>query len=761
MYNAIRRTLYGFVVLVFLAGCGAEPPQEPAAPAQVETQRVDDHEECDAGGVEILIDGDVDTVVCDGEPGDEGPTGEDGAEGPAGEDGLSPEITTEHHEDHSNCPAGGTDILVDGDVETTICDGEDGEDGEDATAPQIDTEYDEAHDECPAGGTDILVDGDVETTICDGDSPAVTTRRFEQHNECPAGGIEVLVDDEVEDVVCDGVSPTVTTDHDPNHPECPAGGVDILIDGEPEAHLCDGEEVTLSNVDAHRVDEHPDCDGRGGTSLTFSFEDADDAETHLCDGADGEDGETPDVETHRDEEHPDCDGRGGTTITFTYDNETIETHLCDGTDGDDGDDGETPDIITDRDPAHPECEDGGTTITFSFEDAGDTETYVCDGTDGEDGDVPGITVTDLADTDVDHECGDEPGGYLLSIEQPDSYAADVVVCRDETRYQINQCEIETPESPHQWRVGDPSTEFAGTVGIEISQGDPDAGFPEDFEAELGISDIGVDPDPDEEDQWAWHAAEVNDTSDGDALSADFSLRAGDDELEPGEYRFVFRITADRDIFWRTCGIDGLVELDDYDSDEDGGVLDVDEGQPEVLPYWNFEADDEEDRLFPVDGNGHARFSDAEDDDLLGSTEFTSGVDDNENAWHKEGDWSTESEFPGSDFDEAQYFEYYSPSFADYDTIFMELDLNRSSTGPERVQIVAVFDNGALAKLDEPLELLTDSWGSGYDAEVSPDALEAFEGDPDGADIVTYRVYGYDADTIGGTLRMDEVDFSGN
>ena len=716
MRKSIARSLCFALVLMLMSACGGEGEQGPPGPegepgddAQVETQRVEDHDDCPGGGTEILIDGEAEAVVCDGE---------------TGEDGTTPEVETERHDDHDECPAGGVDILVDGDVETTVCDGEEGH------APGVEIESDDDHEECPAGGIDIIIDGEVEAVVCDGEdgeTPTVETERSDDHQECPAGGVDIMIDGEVEDVVCDGESPTVETERNDDHEECYAGGVDILVDGEVEAVVCDGQDgdgAEIPEISSDRFDSHENCE-TGGTLLTFSYDGADDQSVVICDADDELD--LPNIITERVDDHEEC-AAGGTTITFSYDDtDDIVTHVCDGEDGDDGEDGQDSDI----------------------------------------------TIEDLDDTDVDHECG-FVGGYLVTVAEGDKEPASFIVCRPYEPFET--CETVAPESPYERDIDDERTEFAAEFEIPGVTDDDDESLPDDFVADVGISDVEDDAQPNDPDLWYWWESEIDeeyDDADGERVVAEL----GESELEEGKYYYLFRFRLEDDGPWVTCGLQGVVEMETYNSDTDAGFLDV------VIPletflHWDFEAEEEEDRLLdPPLGDGWARFSDGDQSDPVGTSTFFGSGDSH---WVGQGEWLESDTFPADEsvyddyedvdgFDDLEFFEFNAGGFSDYEVLRGEIVVRRSTEGPTQVQMVGEFSDGSLGMLEEALEIPDEPDWYYHSFDLSSDRLVPIEDGAvadgsidDDAHLESVRVYGFNAVNFGGSenVRIIDIEFEG-
>lgn len=160
----LTRSIAVCAVAAFAVGCGAEGPQGPAGQSpEVDVEPFDDHEDCPAGGYEVIVDGETEATICDGQ------------DGQTGEDGETPEISTERFDDHEDCPAGGVLVEI-GDDETVVCDGEDG------TTPIVDVQEvapGTGPGDCPNGGVELTitsVDEDGETStetklICGGGEP--------------------------------------------------------------------------------------------------------------------------------------------------------------------------------------------------------------------------------------------------------------------------------------------------------------------------------------------------------------------------------------------------------------------------------------------------------------------------------------------------------------------------------------------------------------------------------------------------------------
>ncbi len=599
--------------------------------------------------------------------------------------------------------------------------GSDGERGPPGESPDIQVEGFDEHADCAGGGVAVIIDGAEEVVVCDGEDgegSEVSAEYHDDHAECPAGGTDVIVDGEVEAVVCDGVSPTIETERHDDHEDCPYGGVDVIVDGEPTAVLCDGEDGETPNITTETVAEHDSCPA-SATILSFGFESGSDTDVVICDGAKGEPGEIPDIQSERLDEHPECDGAGGTTITFAFDG------------------------------------------------AEDVDTVVCDGQDGEDGEAADVTVEDLDEAGVDHDCG-LGGGYLVTVEPDGQAPATFEVCREYEPF--DDCDTTAPQSPHQRDVDDPPSEFAGTFEIAGITDDDDEPLPEGFIADVGIGDVEADAPPVDPEAWVWHPAAVDgDFSDPERERVVAEL--GADELAPGEHYYLFRMSIDGGVFWQTCGLEGMVEIPEYDSDVDAGFMEV---SATAFLHWDFDAEDEEDRLLdPPTGEGFARFSDGTFEKPIGSSTFFS-----DHHWAVGGAFVTSDQFPPGDevfddddvhddideFDDLEYFEFNSDLLADMDNVVVDATFFRSATAAKQVQVVAELDDGTLAMLPAPLVVESDSAEEDFTFELTPSELvRVFGGEVDGsASIERVRVYGFDAEGYGGNqnFRIVDIEFFG-
>lgn len=73
----------GFIGLTLVAACSGEDPYEPTY-----SQRSATGSECSAGGSVLLVDGEAQVTTCNGVPGEPGLAGQDGARGAQGERGA-------------------------------------------------------------------------------------------------------------------------------------------------------------------------------------------------------------------------------------------------------------------------------------------------------------------------------------------------------------------------------------------------------------------------------------------------------------------------------------------------------------------------------------------------------------------------------------------------------------------------------------------------------------------------------------------------
>ena len=554
-----------------------------------------------------------------------------------------------------------------------------------------------------------------------GEDADVQTQRVDDHDECPGAATEILIDGEVTAVVCDGESgptgddgqdgedgetPEVTTERHDDHDECPAGGVDILVDGEVETVVCDGEDGE-GQIPEISIEEEPDeCGDLGGVAVTIG----DEAPFVLCNG---EQGDAPEIEIGQPDN---CGDAGGYSITVG-DADPID--VCNGADGQDGDDGQ-------------------------------------DGQDGEDGFSPNIDVVEL-DPDPTGPCVE--GGVELTITSQDASGnvtdESVIICAGGQPLpdpEISFCNVSYPEMIEQ--NDDESTTVYGHIEVDGYTGEQGGQLPDEYGAELGWGDVGVEPS---DADWDWKEAELDEDFDWDDNRDAFMADLG--PVDAGDYDYLYRMTVDGQE-WTYCGLEGMFDLADYDADVDAGFMEVSEAAS-VIVHWDFDAEDEEDRLLsPPVGNGWARFSDGTfEEPVGGSTFFGPGG----SHWAAAGYWSEDSEFPDSEFDDREFFEFNSEDFSEFDQVSINADFQRSSTGPAQAQIVAEFDDGTVAHLPDALDLPSGS--SSHSVDASSDVLVAFDGGVIDADdeIESFRVYGFDSGSFGGSenMRVEDIEFVGN
>lgn len=523
-----------------------------------------------------------------------------------------------------------------------------------------------------------------------------------------------------------GEDAEVETEAFEEHDDCPGSGIEILVDGEVTAVVCDG---ISSDVTTQRNDDHDECPA-GGLDIIVDGEVVD----VVCDGEDGEDGEGQAPEISIDEDPEECGDAGGVAVTI---GDEDPFQICNGESSD------APDITIGDDE---DCgEAGGYSITVGDADPVD----ICN---GEDGFTPTVETEEL-DPDPTGPCVD--GGVRLTITSQDADGdpaeESVVICAGNKPLpdpEIGWCNVAYPDSIEQY--DDEATTVYGHVEVDGYTGEQGGQLPEEFAGQLGWGDAGVDPS---DSDWEWLDADVDEDFDWDDSRDSFMADLG--PVDAGEYHYLYRMTVDGQE-WTYCGLEGIVDLEDFDGEVDPGFLDVSTA-PTVIGLWDFDAEDEADRLLnPPIGDGWARFSDGTEEDPVGGSTFFGSTH-----WVGQGYWSEDSEFPDEEFEDREFFEFNSDDFSDFDEVLVNVDFQRTTTGPAQAQMVAEFDDGTLAMLEEAVELPDGS--SSYNLDISPDVLEVFEGElEDGDEVVSYRVYGFDSGNFGGSenMRIEDIEFIG-
>lgn len=736
---ALRSAILGASVAL-LAACGGEegPQGPPGDGADVETERFEEHDECPAGGVAVVVNGEESTVICDGEAGDDGDAGDPGAPGDDGDDGMTPDVTAERVETHDECPAGGVVIAVsvDGGAEsdTVVCDGDDGAPGE---SPTIDVEdVDEtsvAHD-CGAAGGHLI-------TVTDADGSVAS-----------------------ETVVCNGAdgdgSMDVIIDEDPA--ECgDAGGVEVAIGSESPFVVCNGS------------------DGDQGAP-----------------GDDGDDGFSP-VVTVTDVEPGETCAEGGVTVEITSlddqgDEVTDEFTLCNGGDSEPVDPAPAVDYCGDLSPSTVEMTTDETTDVFAQvyvdgftgDQSGDLGSdYVAQAGYAMAGDVPGdgnwtwVDATpneDFSGTANNDEwmasfaslaagsyryvyrvttdgqnwtyCGaDGPFETAEYDEGVDSLPMEVTEIAADP--EITECYTSYP-SDITMREDEATEVYSRVVvpGYTGEDGTEELGA--DYAAQAGYGVAGGDIG---DGSWTWVDASVVADSDF-AESNEDEWEATFDSLDPGSYEYLYRVTLDGEE-WTYCGAEEIFDAANYEGQTHARSMEI----TAVLDYflsWEFEGGTVEDQLTATSGTGEANFSDAEAGNPLGTSDF---IGDGTEWWFNA--WPTETTFPADDETLLADFPYYNfeGDYSGNTDIIVQMVVERSSTGPALIQVGAEFSDGSLGFLPEPLEL-PNSGEVALEADISPSALE---GDHDPTDEpVAYRVYGYGGSGSSGTLRLHGLFFSG-
>ena len=540
-----------------------------------------------------------------------------------------------------------------------------------------------------------------------GDTHDVTTERIEDHDQCTGGGVDILINDVVASTVCDGEdgvgdAPEVDTERHEDHADCPGGGVDIIVDGTVSDVICDGEDGEEGQAPQIVIAEDPeDCGDAGGVAVTLGDEDP----FPICNGEDGagEGGEVPEIVIG---EPSDCGDAGGYSLTI---GEEDPIDICNGEAGT-GEGGSDVEIVELEPSDVGPCIEGGLEITVTDSDGND-ETFVI--------------------------CGVSP------IDPPE----------------IGWCNTSYPGSIETLDIG--SAVVYGQVYVEDFTGDQPATLPEDdFVAALGYVEAAADPvdDVDPTDgAWEWIEAELNEdfeNGNNDEFMADFS------EIDAGEYYYLYRMSVDGGDNWVYCGLDGDFDAGDYDASEDAGWMEVSSVEPGLLAGWDFQGANLS-ATRGQDGNAYAMFSDGDESDPVGSSTFFGG---GQSHWAAAGVWITEDEFPPSDFEDLEYFGFYSAAFASFDEFTVNGEFRRTGEGPKQFQIVAEFDDGALAMLEVAVEITDADTNMTIDGiEVDRDDLVSIGDDPDqDASIVAFRIYGFEANNFGGgeNMRVIDIEFEG-
>lgn len=707
-------------LIAFVAACSAEGPQGELGDApEISFSDIEPGEECVAGGQAILVDGEVSAVVCNGSAGE---PGEDGTDGQDGADGDAPEVTVTRFDEHPECEAGGSLVSVTVDAatsDTVVCDGVDGD------SPTIEvSDVDPASDGVcgMAGGHVFTVTHGEETTgtetfVCngrdgvDGDTPVITVSRFVVNDACDEGGVlvTVVLGDEVQEAV--------------------------LCDGEAGQTGANGGSPSISTATIDGVEDGV-CGLSGGYAITVTSADGESTETvNVCNGTDG-DAQLPTVTI--DENPGECGTAGGVTVTI---GSGTPFTVCNGQEGAQGEPGNDGAAIAVSLGAPADCEFGGYSLTIGENAPVD----ICNGAPGQngaagdDGMSPEITVTTL-EANPAGVCPD--GGVMLTITTASGTTAVPLCGASEpviNGLAIGFCNTQFP-STIEMNAGDSVLVF-GQVYVELVT-DLGGEMPDTFVAEVGYGTAGTTPD---DASWSWNAATQNV---GAAAGNNYEYQGNLTVDDAGIYPYLYRMRLYDEDEYTYCGLNDIVDLGTYDELEDAGIVDVAAAAQEFLD-WQYNGE----TLVPVVGAGEATFNPGVDGEGNALADFIWYSASGGNQWGGT-NWLESTEFFDLDGKPVRdrYYRFES-DYSGYDAVSLNLRVQTSSTGADRIQIAAEYGDGSLTFLANPVV-----YSTGTTVTLEPIDLPLQDGA--GEIPVAYRIYPYNAAGSGGTFRMHFTTFIG-